>query len=562
MVQFDQAFVPGTHVEFSLAVTSAQGSVVLPFTQATGTPLASTIFSENFDAVAPGALPAGWATSHGGGTNVVPWTTNSTFTGSNAAFHANANDAANPTRFERLFSPLIVVPASAEYVTLDFDVKYDTEDDQYDYAGQHFNVLAYDGFLLRITDQTPGHTLRSVQVESFAEEFTTGALQFYPKKMPRNSSTAYLQDLSAWAGFSNGVQHVHLKLPGMAGTTVQLRWEYTQDSGGTCADLRPGHTCGVAFDNIVMNSVVSSTVVTTSTSIASSQNPSDSGQPVTFTAAVTAGSPVAAGTVTFREGATVLASAVPVDAAGQASFTTSSLSAGTHTITAGYDGTAHFAPSSGSLVQSVDALPTISINDVSVVEGNSGTTNAVFTVSLSASTHTATAQVSYATADGTASSASDYGARSGVLSFAPGTTTQTVTVPVNGDYLIEPSETFTLNLSAAINASIADNQGVGTIVNDDTVTTTLGALVAQVGACAGGLNSGQCQALSTRLAAAQRDLAAGRTAGAVHALEQFISEVQNFSRSIPGNGNPPLLDPATAAVWIAEAQSIIASLSS
>jgi hypothetical protein len=117
-------------------------------------------------------------------------------------------------------------------------------------------------------------------------------------------------------------------------------------------------------------------------------------------------------------------------------------------------------------------------------------------------------------------------------------------------------------LSGASDASIADDQGLGTIVNDDTVVTTLAALVAQAGACGGGLNAGQCQALSTRLTAAQRDLDAGRPAGAVHALEQFINEVQNFSRPPQGNGNPPRLDPATAAVWIAEAQSIIAALTS
>src|SRR4029077_17846165 len=113
------------------------------------------------------------------------------------------------------------------------------------------------------------------------EEFTTGGAPFYPKKFVRSSNS--LNTLSAWAGDSNGFKHVHLKLPGMAGSVVQLRWEFQQDSGGTCTDLRPSHTdCGVGFDNIVMSSVVSSSVVTTSTTVASSQNPSDSGQAVTF----------------------------------------------------------------------------------------------------------------------------------------------------------------------------------------------------------------------------------------------------------------------------------------
>ena len=51
------------------------------------------------------------------------------------------------------------------------------------------------------------------------------------------------------------VKHVHLRLPGMAGSTAQLRFEFAQDAIATCADVRPGHTCGVAVDNIVVRSV-------------------------------------------------------------------------------------------------------------------------------------------------------------------------------------------------------------------------------------------------------------------------------------------------------------------
>src|SRR5207244_2228945 len=232
----------------------------LLFTQSTGTPGGTVLLSENFNGVAAGALPAGWTTAHGGGANVVPWTTNNTFFGttSNAAFHINANDGVggtgNPTRFERLFSPLFVVPASAEYVTVDMDVAYDTEDDP------SFNILAYDGFLLRVTDQTSGRTLRSLLGEAIEEELTTGTIQHYPKHFPRNSSTAYFEDMSAWAGDSQGFKHVHMKFPGaggLAGATAQLRFEFAQDSSATCANVRPGHQCGVMVDNLVVASVVS-----------------------------------------------------------------------------------------------------------------------------------------------------------------------------------------------------------------------------------------------------------------------------------------------------------------
>jgi hypothetical protein len=114
------------------------------------------------------------------------------------------------------------------------------------------------------------------------------------------------------------------------------------------------------------------------------------------------------------------------------------------------------------------AASTISINDVSANEGNAGTTAFNFTVSLSAA-QPASVTVDFATADGTATVAdNDYAAASGTVTFAPGDTSQTVTVQVNGDTTFEPNETFFVNLSNATgNASIADNQGLGTIVNDD-----------------------------------------------------------------------------------------------
>lgn len=117
-----------------------------------------------------------------------------------------------------------------------------------------------------------------------------------------------------------------------------------------------------------------------------------------------------------------------------------------------------------------DPLPSLSIDDVTVVEGNSGTTNAVFTVSLSAASGQ-TVTVNYATADGTATAPADYTNTSGTLTFTPGQTTRTITVPVIGETVPEANETFFVNLSGATNATISDNQGVGTITNDDVPVT-------------------------------------------------------------------------------------------
>jgi Zn-dependent metalloprotease len=112
------------------------------------------------------------------------------------------------------------------------------------------------------------------------------------------------------------------------------------------------------------------------------------------------------------------------------------------------------------------AVATFSINDASVTEGNSGVTNATFTVTLSAP-YASTVTVNYATADGTALAGSDYTAASGVLTFLAGETSKTITVAIQGETLGEANETFLVNLSGSSGPGISDSQGLGTIVNDD-----------------------------------------------------------------------------------------------
>lgn len=112
------------------------------------------------------------------------------------------------------------------------------------------------------------------------------------------------------------------------------------------------------------------------------------------------------------------------------------------------------------------ALPTISITDTTLGEGNTGSSPAAFEVQLSqASKQTVT--VKYTTADGTATAGSDYTATTNTLSFAPGETKKTINVNVLGDTIVEPNETFLVKLSDATNATIADSESVGTITNDD-----------------------------------------------------------------------------------------------
>ncbi len=124
-----------------------------------------------------------------------------------------------------------------------------------------------------------------------------------------------------------------------------------------------------------------------------------------------------------------------------------------------------------------DDSASISINDVTVSEGNSGTTNAVFTVTLSNPVDTSVT-LNYATANGTATTAdNDYTAIATTpLTFNVGETSKTITVAVNGDTKVENNETFFLNLSNlqanGRNVTITDNQGQGTINDDDSTVTS------------------------------------------------------------------------------------------
>ena len=120
-----------------------------------------------------------------------------------------------------------------------------------------------------------------------------------------------------------------------------------------------------------------------------------------------------------------------------------------------------------TVAYSEGSVPTLSIDNVTVTEGNSGAVDAVFNVTLfPASSEIVT--VDYSTSDGSATTAdNDYVAVSGQVSFQAGETNQTITVHVNGDVIQEEDESFFVDLSNAVNAPLAINQGTGTITGDD-----------------------------------------------------------------------------------------------
>jgi hypothetical protein len=89
-----------------------------------------------------------------------------------------------------------------------------------------------------------------------------------------------------------------------------------------------------------------------------------------------------------------------------------------------------------------------------------------FRVTLSAAA-AGTVTVNYATANGTATAPGDYQTRSGTVTFPAGVTSKNVSITVIGDGTVEPNETFNVNLTSPVGATIADSQGRGTIQNDD-----------------------------------------------------------------------------------------------
>ena len=118
----------------------------------------------------------------------------------------------------------------------------------------------------------------------------------------------------------------------------------------------------------------------------------------------------------------------------------------------------------GATPASADSAPGVDVGDVTMARSTTGVTNFVFPVTLeNASNNTVT--VYYYTSDGTARSAHDYTAEQGALSFAPGTVSKTVTVPVAADPLHTGNLYFYLNVSSAVNAVVNHGSGTGTIID-------------------------------------------------------------------------------------------------
>jgi subtilisin-like proprotein convertase family protein len=174
-----------------------------------------------------------------------------------------------------------------------------------------------------------------------------------------------------------------------------------------------------------------------------------------------------AGSLVFAAGTTTGSLVVPVmtDNLGEENETF------TVTLSGATAGTITDANAIGMITNDDNA--TVYVNDASIAEGNSGTKTLAFTVRLVPSS-AGVVSMQYATANGTALAATDYEAATGTLTFAPSTTTQSVSITISGDTQVEPDETFFVNVSNVTGAMSGDAQGLGTITNDEAVAAPSG----------------------------------------------------------------------------------------
>src|SRR5262245_30335304 len=128
------------------------------------------------------------------------------------------------------------------------------------------------------------------------------------------------------------------------------------------------------------------------------------------------------------------------------------------------------APLIHALPAQAAKVKVIKIADASIVEGDAGTKSLDFRVTWTGPKGGAVS-VSYATADGSATAGNDYTAKSGSVSLPSGCKCGTISIPIKGDLVTEGTETFVVNLSAPVNATIGDAQATGTIFDNEGPTS-------------------------------------------------------------------------------------------
>lgn len=213
-------------------------------------------------------------------------------------------------------------------------------------------------------------------------------------------------------------------------------------------------------------------------SVSASPNPVVGGQSSTGTVALSAAVPTGGAVVALASASSVFsvpASVTVPQGARSASFpitTAATSTVATGTLSATYAGVRR--TTAFTVNPSSQSRPSISIGNVSLTEGNSGTRTATFTVRLSAPS-ASNVTYSIATANNSAVAGTDYVARSlSGQTIAAGQTSRTFTVTINGDTARESNESFYVRLSSVAGATVSSAQATAVILNDDGPTLSIG----------------------------------------------------------------------------------------
>jgi choice-of-anchor B domain-containing protein len=428
---------------------------------AAGCPLGSSAavaWSESFETGA-----AGWTHSGSGDT----WAASGARTHDGAlAFRAAGSASVSD---QRLVTPPIAVPAGQTPVTLQF---WNWQELEAEVPASSLTIGCRDGALLEVSTNDgaswlPVATLLTDPYDGLVSSGTGN---------PLAGSSAWCGDPQDWV---NSV----VDLAPWAGQTVRFRFRVGTNSsvareGWYLDELKVQGCVGDPTPTLSINDVTSeeadahdahilvpdhSPLLTLAVTLSA-----PSAQTVTVNWATADGTATAgldytagAGTLTFLPGATVQpidVTMLPDTLAEPAETILIDLSAPVAATLADAQGIATILDN--------DTVPTVSIGDASVAEGDTGTRELVFTLTQSQPIAQTTA-VGFMTEDETAVSPSDYTAASGTVTFPGGTTSRTITVLVNGDPTNEVDEEMHIHLLAPLNATLGNDHAIGTLVDDD-----------------------------------------------------------------------------------------------
>jgi choice-of-anchor B domain-containing protein len=422
---------------------------------------ALSVWSESFESGAPGWTHSGTADT---------WVTTSVRTHDGArSFYAV--DAASPSD-QRLASPAVTLPAGQMPVTLQFWNWQEIESEVPAALKAALHVGCRDGAIFEISNDG-GASWARLETQLLTDPYDG---------LVSSGSGNPLGGLGAWCGNPQDWLNSVVDVSAWAGQSVRFRFRLGSDDAGAregwyVDDVRvqscvPNPTPSLSIDDVITEEADShdrapspnhSPLLTFAVTLSA---PSDQTVTVNWATAdgtATAGLDyvAASGTLTFAPGATVQ----PIDVT-MLSDTIPELPE-TFFVNLSAPAGATLADAQGvATILDNDTTPSLALADATIEEGDQGTRQLVFTVTQSQAI-AETTTVGFFTTSGTAVAPSDFTAASGTLSFPAGTTSQTISITVQGDPTDESDETFSVDLLAPAGATIANGHALGTIIDDD-----------------------------------------------------------------------------------------------